>query len=274
MQSPKISIVTATYNSEKYLSMTLKSVEDQKYRNIEHVFVDAFSTDGCVSMIKDYISRNSDIETKFIQSQPKGISDALNIGLKNATGDIMHFLHSDDYYVSEDSLDKVANKFQEKPGIQWLVGNPLFEIKGTYFQIPVTSIYRVMFKQMLHVRNLVSHENTFATRDFYNKYGPFDEKAQVSVEYGIWLKALRETKPELINESFTVFIIHGESTSSDPFNLFVKATREDFRIWRENKSLPLVGFYDKRPVYKLAKMSTKTINDLLDEFSPLERLKK
>lgn len=271
---PKISIVTATYNSKKFLNQTLESVEKQTYKNIEHIFVDAYSTDGCVEIIKDYIKRNPDIKTKFIQSKPKGIANALNIGLEEATGDVMHFLHSDDYYVSGDSLEKAAERFQNNTKLEWLVGNPTFEVNKSYFQIPVTNIYKLLIKPMLHMRNLVSHENTFATRDFYNKYGPFDENSKVSVEYGIWLRALRDMKPELANEFFTVFIIHGDSTSSDPFNLFVRATREDLRIWRENKSLPVVGFYDQKPVYKLAKMSSKAINDLLDEFSPIDKLKK
>ena len=113
---PKISIITCTYNSEKFLLRALESIEQQTYQNIEHIINDSYSTDASLRIIEEYIERNQEKYTiKVIHSSPKGVGNALNLATKEATGDLIHYLHSDDYYSDATSLEKVALKFRERP---------------------------------------------------------------------------------------------------------------------------------------------------------------
>ena len=85
----KISIITATYNSEKNITNCLQSVAGQTYQNIEHIVIDGGSTDNTLEIVKSYSS-----VTKYISEPDKGIYDALNKGIQMATGDVIGFLHS------------------------------------------------------------------------------------------------------------------------------------------------------------------------------------
>jgi glycosyltransferase involved in cell wall biosynthesis len=92
--SLKISIITPTFNSEKYLERCIKSIQSQNYNNIEHIIIDGDSNDETKNIIKKYQNN----KTILISEKDDGIWDAMNKGLKIASGDIVSFLNSDDYY--------------------------------------------------------------------------------------------------------------------------------------------------------------------------------
>jgi len=88
----KISIITSTFNSEKYINDCLNSVAMQTYEDIEHIIIDGMSSDRTLKII----SKHSYKPAKVISEEDQGIYDALNKGIKNATGSIIGFLHSND----------------------------------------------------------------------------------------------------------------------------------------------------------------------------------
>ena len=106
----RITIITVCYNSEKTLNTTLKSVQNQNYRNIEHIIVDGASSDKTLSIVKKFTHIK-----KIISKKDKGIYDAMNKGLKIATGDIICFLNSDDFYASNNVLSSVNKIFIDNP---------------------------------------------------------------------------------------------------------------------------------------------------------------
>jgi glycosyltransferase involved in cell wall biosynthesis len=174
---PLISIVTCTFNSEKYLKKALDSIQRQNYKNIEHIINDSYSTDKTLEIISKYIEQNkNDYSIKFIQSQPKGVANALNVATTEATGDVVHYLHSDDYYYKNDSLEKAASCFMKNPNLIWITGNFLVEIKGIKIAIPLTHLLRINPEKALSVMNIISHENTFMRREAIQLYGGFNEE--------------------------------------------------------------------------------------------------
>ena len=224
LPNPRISIITCTCNSEEFLMRALESIECQTYRNIEHIINDSFSTDASLPIIQNYIARNKDEYTiKLIHSEPKGVGNALNVATKEATGDIIHYLHSDDYYLNKYSLEKVAEKFCERPNLIWMTGNFLVEIKGKQITIPHTQLIRINPKIALSLMNLISHENTFVRREAIQTYGGFNETKNDVVEYSLWLHMIREHDPLIVNDEYTAFIIHKGSTSTGSFYRFLKA---------------------------------------------------
>jgi len=217
-KSPSISVITCTYNSEKYLKRALESIEIQTFENIEHIINDSYSTDKSLEIIQEYIERNKvKYNIKFIQSEPKGVGNALNVATREATGDIIHYLHSDDYYLNKYSLQKAASRFRENPNCVWLTGNFLVEVRGKRIIIPQTYLLRANPARALYVMNFISHENTFVKREAVQIYGSFNEDKNDVVEYSLWLNLIKDHKPLIVNDEFTVFIIHKGSTSTGSF---------------------------------------------------------
>ena len=108
----KISIITPTYNSEKTLKDTLESILKQTYTNYEHIIVDGASKDSTMQIVKEYEEKYQG-KLKYISEKDLGIYDAMNKGIKMATGDIIGILNSDDIYANENVLEKIANKFKQ-----------------------------------------------------------------------------------------------------------------------------------------------------------------
>lgn len=106
----KVSIITVTFNSVKTLQDTIDSVALQNYKEIEYILVDGNSKDGTVEIIK----RNNHVINKWISEPDKGLYDAMNKGIKMASGDIIGIINSDDFYLDEDVISDVVEVFNCK----------------------------------------------------------------------------------------------------------------------------------------------------------------
>jgi len=264
---PLISIITCTFNSEKYLKKALESVQKQTYKNIEHVINDSYSTDKTLEIVRKYIQQNKKgYSIKFIQSQPNGVANALNVATKEATGDIIHYLHSDDYYYEEESLEKAASCFIKNPNLVWLTGNFLVEIKGKIIAIPQTHLLRINPEKALSAMNIISHENTFMRREAVQLYGGFNEDKEFVVEYGLWLKLIQDHKPLIVDDEFTVFIIHKGSTSTGSVIKFSKAVLRAFKTQRKEKIFPLIGYYEDNNFYYQYKKIVEKVKEFRSLF--------
>jgi len=117
MKNYRISIITITLNSEKYLERCIKSVQNQTYKNFEHIIIDGKSNDNTLKIIDNYKHKIS----KLISEKDKGIWDAMNKGIKNSNGDIICFLNSDDYFFPK-TLE-IVNKYFNNNDIDFLFGS-------------------------------------------------------------------------------------------------------------------------------------------------------
>lgn len=106
----KFSIITVSFNSEKTIVDTLKSVTFQNHRQIEHIVVDGGSRDGTTALVERHLREGG----RWISEPDEGLYDAMNKGIAMASGDIIGLLNSDDYYARTDILSRVANRFAEK----------------------------------------------------------------------------------------------------------------------------------------------------------------
>jgi len=120
MKNLKISVITVCFNSAKTIAKTIESVKAQKYKYIEHIFIDGKSTDGTLDII-----RRLSPESVIVSEKDKGIYDAMNKGYKLATGDIVGTLNSDDYYADENVAEKINSCFQEE-AVKYICGRIKF----------------------------------------------------------------------------------------------------------------------------------------------------
>ena len=109
----------------------------------------------------------------------------------------------------------------------------------------------------LSVMNFISHENTFMKRDFVQRYGGFNEGKNEVVEYSLWLNMLKDYRPLIIDDEYTVFIIHKGSTSTGSFLKFSKAVMRAFNTQRKEKVFPLIGCYADNSFYNRWKLLMK-----------------
>lgn len=117
----KISVVTVSYNSSKTIADTINSVNNQTYRNFEHLIIDGVSKDETVKII-----RSLNYPNLVLNSEPdSGIYDAMNKGLIRATGDVVGFLNSDDFYADNDVLGKIAKVFED-PSVDACFGDLVY----------------------------------------------------------------------------------------------------------------------------------------------------
>lgn len=161
--NPKISIITITYNSEKTLEYTIKSVISQEYDNLEYLIIDGGSTDKTLQIIDEYRDNIS-----YVVSEPdKGISDAFNKGIKAATGEIIGIINSDDVLLPG-ALQAVADNFEI--GVDVYRGNVVIwdDIHNTKLSIRPT----MSFKVGTPIK-AVAHQGTFVTKAAYQKFGVF-----------------------------------------------------------------------------------------------------
>ena len=248
---PLISVVTCAYNSEAFLRQALDSVEAQTYPHIEHILNYSPSRDATLAILEEYVARvQGRYPVRLVESEPGGVGHALNVATGYATGDMIHYLHADDYYLSADALEKVARHFREDPELVWLTGNFVVEWRKWRIVLPQTVILQPSLEIALSMMNFISHENTFMKTEAVTRFGGFNETRDDVVEYSLWLKLLREHHPLILNDEFCVFIIHKGSTSTGSVFKLLKAVRRAFHTQHKEHVLPLVGRYEERRGYR------------------------
>lgn len=188
---PKISIITPTYNSEETLLRTLKSVVDQKYPEIEYIVIDGGSTDRTVQIIREYESQIS----FWCSEKDRGISDAFNKGVKQATGDIVGIINSDDWY-DPGSLNAIAMCYQKRVSKNLdaaiMHGDMLLHTENDEDVRRVKPRLwggRGQIEKALWFNMPVNHPACFVPRKIYDRIGLFSEDYKVAMDYHWILRA-------------------------------------------------------------------------------------
>lgn len=217
MSRPRFSIITCTYNSEKYLPYCIESVARQKYDDFEHIFVDGFSSDKTVHLIKEYQSKDKRVQ--LIQAKPSGIANAMNVGISSSSGEIIQHLHSDDYLFDSESLTYVDDFYRNHPDISVLVGRSARDRNGELFHslLSQSSLKRrtLLLRYLIFVRCYIAHPSTFIMSHVFNNNGLFNETFKIAMDYEYWMRIIRKEKFYLVNRELTVFREHPEAASSN-----------------------------------------------------------
>lgn len=221
----KLSIITITYNSERYLTETIASIRSQDYPDYEHIIVDGGSTDGTLDIIRKYAANDSRI--RWISEPDQGISDAMNKGVVLATGEVIAHLHSDDYYPAPDVLSVVAGEFCRNPDAVWLTGGA--SLVGRHGR-PLREIHVRRYSYPKLVRsNFILHPATFVQRSAFTMAGGFSKSLKYAMDYDLWLRLAKFGPPVTINRTLACFRVHQNGLSSGEAD---QAFREEWSIRR------------------------------------------
>lgn len=215
----EISIITPVYNGERFIQSCIQSVagQDLEDSRIEHLIIDGGSTDQTVEIVKNYAMEYSHI--RWWSEKDQGQSDAMNKGIKLATGKILGFLNADDFYEAG-TLARVCKIFKSLPEPSLLVGNCNVIDDGgklLWLNKPHTKYY-----QLLQVWRFVMPNNPscyFYDRSLHDKIGDYDPQEHYVMDYDFLLRAVRNAHVAYVDETFGNYRVYpGTKTSESADN--------------------------------------------------------
>jgi glycosyltransferase len=226
----KISIITPVLNEVDTIEDCIRSIHSQSYSNLEHIIIDGGSTDGTLEKIKELFND----KMKLITEPDEGIYDALNKGIKLASGDIIGILHANDFYPHNKVLEMISEVFLNYE-VDSCYGDLIFVSKedpNKIIRYWRSGPYKHgMFKWGWHP----PHPTFFVKKQIYEKYGLFNKTFKVAGDYELMLRFLEKYKISTyyIPSVLVIMRIGGKSTRSLKSIIF--QTGEDYKAWKINK---------------------------------------
>jgi glycosyltransferase involved in cell wall biosynthesis len=218
---PRLTVVTPSLNQVDYLERTLSSVLDQDYAELEYIVVDGGSTDGSVDLLRRY----SDRLAHWVSQPDRGQAHALNKGIARATGDVVAYINSDDYYLP-DTFATVMPMFAN-PSVHWVAGACRFE----YADGEVETVWQPARPtgrrhHWILARWSVPQAASFWRRDVFKRFGGFREDMHYVFDTEFMLRvALGGVLPEIVERELAVRFLHEQAKSADRTRFGLEARR-------------------------------------------------
>ena len=248
----KVSIITVCYNSGNTIEDTLLSVINQSYPNIEYIVIDGVSTDNTLSIINKY----KDKITKVVSEKDNGIYDAINKGIRLATGDIIANLNSDDFYIDNNVIADVVATF-EKEKTSTLYAD-LYYVDAVDTNKIVRYWKSKQYKEGLFLKGwMPPHPTFFVKKEVYQKYGLFDLQFKSAADYEIMLRFIHRFKASISYLPRVIVKMRVGGVSNSSLKNRIKANQEDRKAWEVNGLKPHTFTLIFKPLSKLLQFVKK-----------------
>lgn len=214
---PLFTVITPTYNRVKYLKECLDSIKNQTFTNFEHLIVDGFSTDGTFEFVENYKRVNTNMDIKLIQRPAKGISNAFNEGVQNASGKYLIFINSDDFFYSNNDLKHVSAVLKKNPEIEWLQTRSSYLVGNQIVWLP-NALLKNIFYLLGSFHCPLSHQAMFLKKDVYRRFGLYDENLAGDMDTEFMYRISDKIEIHFMNTFTGVFRLYsGQFSQSRPF---------------------------------------------------------
>ena len=263
----KITLITACYNSEATIRTAIESVLSQKGVDVEYIVVDGGSKDGTVDIIKEYADKtlNSQLLTpnftfRWLSESDQGMYDAINKGIKMATGDVVGILNADDVLASDETLKRIAELFSRKERKERKEDSRVERVDCVYADIrfvkegetveAVRKAETVRYCSakrwrpwMFRFAAMVPHPSFYVRRECFEKLGGYSLDYRICADFELELRYLylAKLKAAYLPECVVVMRIGGMSTAGWRSNIVIN--REDLRALRAHgiwSCMPLI----------------------------------
>ncbi len=249
----KISIITATYNSGKTVGDTLKSVLAQTYHDYELLVVDGASKDNTLEVVKK-MEPLFEGRMRYISEPDNGIYDAMNKGIRMATGDVIGILNSDDFYTSDDALACIAWTLENEKvdavygDIHYVDDEDLKKCVRYYSSKPFR-------RWMMRLGFMPAHPSFYCRKEVYEKYGAFDaENYRVAADFENLLRLIfvNKIKTHYINKDFVTMRTGGASSSG--LESHKRIMRDHLKALKKNGVYSNIFLLGLRYIYKVGEI--------------------
>lgn len=235
----KVSIITSCYNREATIRGAIESVLAQDYKDIEYIVVDGASKDGSLQIIKEYEGRIA----KIVSEPDHGMYEAINKGIRQATGDVIGLLHSDDFFYDNHVVSRIVEQL-ERTGAEFLYGNGLFvnaENTDKVIRKWIGGTYRLW-----KVRRgwLPLHPTCYIRREAIEHRGLYNETYKIAADTDFLLRYLLggDITVTYLDQYIVRMRMGGLSTDSEKRR---QMWREDIRVYRSHGLIPTVCKIEK-----------------------------
>lgn len=247
----KISIITVTYNSAATLGDTLTCIQSQDHPDIEHVLVDGGSTDGTQRIIGDFPH-----VANWISEKDQGLYDAMNKGIRMATGDVIGILNSDDIYTGPSVVSAMAGAFAE-PGVMAAYADLQYVRADDTGRIIRTWKAGGFRKKNLYYGWMPPHPTFFVRKEVYDRVGLFDTRLRSAADYELMLRILlRYDIPARYVPGVIVKMRAGGTSNATLWNR-LRANKEDRLAWKLNNLRPYFFTLYMKPLRKISQYIIK-----------------
>ena len=227
----KVSIITATYNSAKSIESCLCSVLNQNYNDIEYLIIDGESNDQTLTTLNKFVTDFNQI--RIFSEKDKGLYDALNKGINFASGDIIGFVHSDDFLESNNIIGDIVSMIKSE-NLDGVYGDLQYVDKNNT-QIVIRNWKSSEFnKSLLKKGWMPPHPTLFLKKEVYKNHGLFDLSYKISADYDFMLRVFNDSELKFgyLPKVITRMRVGGASNRS--LKNIIRKTKEDYRAIKRN----------------------------------------
>ncbi|AXB58505.1 glycosyltransferase family 2 protein [Flavobacterium fluviale] len=223
----RVTIITVCYNRKSTIEQAIKSVLEQDYNDIEYIIVDGNSSDGTKEIIESYKDKLS----QYISEPDKGMYDAINKGLKLATGDVIGLMHSDDEFYDKNAISKIAARFNFDPSIDGVYGDGVYVSNDKNERLIRNRIGGVFSLKKIKEGWLPLHPTVYLKKNIIDKNGLYNLDFKIASDTEFLLRYLYkyEIRMSYINSYIVKMRMGGMSTS---FKRAFEVLKEDYRIYK------------------------------------------
>ncbi|HET6253688.1 MAG TPA: glycosyltransferase family 2 protein [Puia sp.] len=241
----KISVITATYNSAATVRDTLTSISGQDYPDIEHIIVDGRSADGTLEIVAGFPHVR-----KVISEKDKGIYDAMNKGIRLATGDVIGILNSDDIYTDQSVLSAVAKAFDD-PAVMTVYADLQYVHPDNPDRIKRTWITGPFRRKSFYYGWMPPHPTFFVRKEVYERAGVFNTHLRSAADYELMLRILLKHGISAYYIPRVIVKMRAGGVSNASMGNRLRANREDRLAWKLNGLKPYFFTLYLKPLRKV-----------------------
>ena len=211
----ELSIITINWNNASGLEKTMESVIAQSCQNFEYIVVDGGSSDGSVDIIKNY---DNIPNLKWISEKDKGIYNAMNKGIKMASGEYVQFLNSGDSLTDKDVVKRMLDEVEKNGHPDIMTGNLLKD----YGKVIIRDSNSLDKINLWHFYNgSINHPSSYIKLDLFEKYGLYDESLRIVSDWKWFMNVIvfNDVKPVFVNVDVVLFDTNGISETNEQLNI-------------------------------------------------------
>lgn len=250
----KISLITVTYNSEKTLCDTIESVFAQTYKDIEYILVDGLSKDKTVDIIRKYEPQFAR-RMKWISEKDSGLYDAMNKGIQMATGDVVGILNSDDFFTSNDVIEKVVAGFTKDTDA---VYGDIHFVSSDNLQRCVRYYSSKIFKRSLMKMGFIpAHPSFYCRKECFEKLGYYKTDYKIAADFDLLLRFIYIHRIRIKYLPVDMVTMRLGGASTDGWKSRLVMMNEHLRSFKENEVKTNYFWLSLRYLYKITEYIRK-----------------